>query len=274
MPESRNILLVDDYEVNQIVGKRHLESAGYDVDVAVDGSAAVDAFASKKYDLILMDIEMPVLDGWECTKSIRDLESADTSCNAGRVPIIAMSGHVLEDDTGRYQHAGMDDCMAKPIEREILLAIVEKWLSRRTETVQDACAHASEECNPADVDSAPVDMEKAVDEFMGDRDIVTHLLGEFVRKGDEQLVTIEEALGTADFERIRLEAHALKGGAANLTAYSLANSCAGMEEAAEAAAGDDVDHLPPLLSKLKHEFKRLKAYVNQTIEPESSAGKS
>jgi CheY-like chemotaxis protein len=272
MPESRNILLVDDYEVNQIIGKRHLESAGYKVDVAVDGAAAVEAFTTRKYDLILMDIEMPVLDGWESTKRIRGLESADISCNTGRVPIIAMSGHVLEDDTARYQQAGMDDCMAKPIEREILLAIVEKWLGQPTASVQDAGAHKSAGSDPSDVDSAPIDLAKAIAEFMGDRDIVTHLLGEFVSKGDEQLATIEEALNTSDFERIRLETHALKGGAANLTAYSLADSCAGMEQAAENAAGDEVDHLPPLFSKLKHEFKRLKAYVSQTVEPESSAG--
>ena len=110
MSAKGNILLVDDYAVNQMIAKRHLESVGYTVDVASDGSEAIGAFESKRYDLILMDIEMPVLDGWECTEKIRSLESAGSSPEAGRVPIIAMSGHVLDDDAGSYQHAGMDDC--------------------------------------------------------------------------------------------------------------------------------------------------------------------
>jgi CheY-like chemotaxis protein/HPt (histidine-containing phosphotransfer) domain-containing protein len=269
-----NILLVDDYEVNQIIGKRHLESVGYTVDVAVDGAEAIGAFESKRYDLILMDIEMPVLDGWECTEKIRSLESADTACEAGRVPIIAMSGHDLEGDAGRYQHAGLDDCMAKPIERDILLRVVEKWLNRQTETQPAASVPACEENSRSGSASAPVDMVRAIDEFMGDRDIVERLLKEFVRKGDKQITTIGEALSTADFERIRLEAHALKGGAANLTAYSLADSCAGMEAAAEAAADSQAEQLPPLFVKLKNEFNKLKVFVNKTEAPTGSTGVS
>ena len=274
MPEKWIILLVDDYEVNQIIGRKHLESVGYDVDVAPDGAEAVRAFESKNYDLILMDIEMPVLDGWECTQKIRSLENGDASCGADRIPIIAMSGHVLEDDDARYLQAGMDDCMAKPIEREILLAIVEKWLTGQPEAEPetDACASAPEKNDPSDVDTAPVDMSRAVNEFMGDRDIVDHLMGEFVRKGSEQIITIEQALSASDYERIRLEAHALKGGAANLTADSLADSCADMETAAESAANTETEQMSLHLTKLKYEFKRLKAFVHKTKETEASTG--
>ena len=274
MSENRNILLVDDYEVNQIIGKRHLENAGYSVDVAPDGAEAVSAFESNQYDLILMDIEMPVLDGWECTQKIRRLENVDASCHAGRIPIIAMSGHVLEDDATRYQQAGMDDCMPKPIEREILLAVVEKWLSRQAvaEPAVDACSTAPEKNIRSGLDSTPVDMTRAIEEFMGDRDMLDHLLGEFVRKGNEQITAIEQALSSAGFEKIRQEAHALKGGAANLTAYSLADSCADMETAAETAAGTVTDPISSKFAKLKNEFKRLKLFVSQTRKPEASAG--
>ena len=274
MPENRNILLVDDYEVNQIIGKRHLESAGYCVDVAPDGAEAVSAFESKNYDLILMDIEMPVLDGWECTQKIRSLESDDDSYHAGRIPIIAMSGHVLEDDAARYQQAGMDDCMPKPIEREILLAVVDKWLSRHAEAEPEIDEFAStlEKNDPSGSDSAPVDIARAVDEFMGDRDMVDHLLDEFVSKGNKQITTIEQALCTADFERIRHEAHSLKGGAANLTAYSLADSCAAIEMAAETVAGSEAEQISSHLTKLKYEFNKLKVFVSQTSKPEASAG--
>ena len=117
-------------------------------------------------------------------------------------------------------------------------------------------------------------MARAIDEFMGDRDIVERLLKEFVRKGDKQITTIGEALSGADFERIRLEAHALKGGAANLTAYLLADSCAGMEAAAEAATDSRTEQLWPLFAKLKNEFEKLKVFINKTEAPTDSSGVS
>ena len=129
-----------------------------------------------------------------------------------------------------------------------------------------------EKNDPSILDSAPVDMDKAIDEFMGDRDTVAHLLGEFVRKGNEQITTIEEALSTADFEKIRQETHALKGGAANLTAYSLAGSCAEMETAAETADGTETEQISTHLARLKHEFKRLKVFVSQTRKTDTGSG--
>ena len=270
MPADKHILLVDDYEVNQIVAKRHLESVGYKVDVAVDGSKAIEAFERGNYDLILMDIEMPVMDGWESTRTIRNLESATASCKDKRVPIIAMSGHVMEDDTAGYQQAGMDDSMAKPIERAILLELVQKWLqepsAEESEVTHSNRPLSAESLN--EEDARPIDLDKAIEEFMGDGDAVRQLLHDFVRTGSEQITTIEQAMSSADYEKIRLEAHALRGGAANLTAFPLAESCAGMEEAAGRPAPDQ---LTPLLASLKKEFNRLTAYVDQTENASGSA---
>jgi CheY-like chemotaxis protein/HPt (histidine-containing phosphotransfer) domain-containing protein len=274
MSATKDILLVDDYDVNRIIASKHLESVGYRVDVAVDGSEAMAAIAAKRYDLVLMDIEMPVLDGWECTRKIRILENEDSSSEAVRVPIIAMSGHVLESDTQRYRRAGMDDCLAKPVERAPLLAIVEKWLDHRTQSDSAACSQAPGDFNRSGSNPAPVDMEKAIDEFLGDRDMVVRLLGEFIRRGEAQMTTIENALGTDDFEKVRLEAHALKGGAANLTAYSLADSCAGMETAAETAGHGHEGQLSDRFTKLQNEFERLKVFFNAGPKPTDRAGVS
>lgn len=271
MPTDKHILLVDDYEVNQIVAKKHLESVGYKVEVAVDGSKAIEAFERNSYDLILMDIEMPVMDGWECTKRIRSLESAAAPGGGQRVPIVAMSGHVLEDDAEYYQQAGMDDSMAKPIERAILLEVAHKWLQLPS-TQDSGATDGSRTCaaeSRKDHETKPIDLDRAIEEFMGDSDAVWQLLHDFVRVGSEQIVTIEQAMGSADFEQIRLEAHALRGGAANLTAYPLAESCAGMEEA---AARPEPEQLSPLLASLKNEFNRLTAYVDQTDHGIGSAG--
>jgi HPt (histidine-containing phosphotransfer) domain-containing protein len=168
----------------------------------------------------------------------------------------------------------MDDCLAKPIERASLLAIVDKWLDHPTASVSADCAPAPADVNRSGTDPAPLDMEKAIEEFMGDSDVVVRLLGEFICRGDRQMTTIEEALGTDDFEKVRLEAHALKGGAANLTAYSLADSCAGMEAAAETAADGNIGQLSPLFSKMQNEFKRLKVFVDAGQKPTDRAGQS
>ncbi len=271
MPADQRILVVDDYEVNQIVARKHLESVGYIVDVAVDGSKAIEAFEQNHYHLILMDIEMPVMNGWESTQKIRSIESAAGSGPSGKVPIIAMSGHVVEDDVQRYQQAGMDDMMAKPIERAVILEIVQKWLQP---TPDGDCG--DEDCSqkgPAEKKdvphSAPLDMEKAVDEFMGDREAVERLLNDFICKGAEQIISIDQAMEHADFEKVRLEAHALRGGAANLTAYQLAQSCADVEEA---AAQPKPHQISPLLGSLKSEFCRLATYVDQGQKTNGSTG--
>lgn len=269
MAAAQRVLLVDDYEVNRIVAGKHLEGAGYRVDAAVDGSAAIEALKNGSYDLVMMDIEMPGMDGWETTRRIRSLEGAAGNLSRVRVPIIAMSGHVLEDDIERYQLAGMDDCLAKPIERAKLLAVVGKWLDESPAVVCSRVPYPDER-NGAD--AAPIDLEKAVSEFMGDRATVQQVLKEFVRRGSQQISTIEQALVAADLEQIRFEAHALRGGAANLTADRLADSCAGMEAAAAAAGTIEPGQLSPLFSVLKYEFKRLAKFVSQTDGPVGSAG--
>ena len=276
MAAAQRVLLVDDYEVNRIVARKHLEGAGYRVDAAVDGSAAIEALKHGSYDLVMMDIEMPGMDGWETTKQIRSLEGAAGNSSQVRVPIIAMSGHVLEDDIERYQLAGMDDCMAKPIERAKLLAVVSKWLDESPAVKSEAvvCSRVPYPDERTGADAAPIDLDKAVAEFMGDRATVQQVLKEFVRRGSQQISTIEQALVAADLEQIRFEAHALRGGAANLTADRLADSCAGMEAAAAAAGTIEPGQLSPLFSVLKYEFKRLAKFVSQTDGPAGSAGKS
>lgn len=274
MASNRHILLVDDYELNRILAKKHLESEGYIVDVAEDGSQAVEAFERRRFDLILMDIEMPVLNGWKSTARIRALESAAASGSSGRVPIIAMSGHAMKEDADRYRRAGMDDCLAKPIERAGVLKMVRKWLDQPA--VAGAEAQASDRICDADQrpdeHPAPVDIRKVTEEFMGDADTVRRLLREFVSRGRGQVAAIARALNNDDFEQVRFEAHALRGGAANLTAARLADCCTEMEAAAETASPGESGRLFRLLAALEKQFMRLATYVDNTGDSAESAG--
>ncbi|MBT3259446.1 MAG: response regulator, partial [Deltaproteobacteria bacterium] len=122
------ILLVEDYPTNQQVVMRHLSRAGYQVDLAEDGSQAVKAYKRKSYNLIFMDIQMPIMDGYAATQEIRKIETRNPEPSTiQRVPIIAMTAHAVKGYRERCLKAGMDDYIPKPVKRKELLAIVEKW---------------------------------------------------------------------------------------------------------------------------------------------------
>jgi CheY-like chemotaxis protein len=120
------ILLVEDNAVNQTVAKRLLEKAGHSVAVAADGRLALDALRRDCFDLVLMDVQMPVMDGFEATAEIRRLEGASQGTNPkyNRIPIIAMTAHAMTGDRERCLAAGMDGYVSKPIDvRDLFIAI-------------------------------------------------------------------------------------------------------------------------------------------------------
>ena len=129
------ILLAEDYPTNQQVALRHLKQEGYQVDLAENGQQAVEAFQRNYYDLILMDIQMPVMDGFEATQQIRKLEK--TSRNTGdrnvtseikKMPIIAMTAHAMKGYKEKCINKGMNDYISKPIKRNELYEIIDKWI--------------------------------------------------------------------------------------------------------------------------------------------------
>jgi len=121
--EARRILLAEDNAVNQKVACRMLEKLGYRVDVAGDGQATVDAWVSGRYDLILMDCQMPTMDGYEATRTIRSREA-----NGLRIPIVALTADAMKGADDKCQAAGMDDYLTKPIDRSQLDACLKRWL--------------------------------------------------------------------------------------------------------------------------------------------------
>jgi PAS domain S-box-containing protein len=128
-PKQR-LLLAEDNAVNQKVACRMLEKLGYRVDVAGDGGAAVKAWETGRYDLILMDCQMPVLDGYEATRKIRAAES--TSPTTKRVPVVALTAHAMKGADEQCIAAGMDDYLSKPIDKAQLLACLQRWLDGDT----------------------------------------------------------------------------------------------------------------------------------------------
>jgi two-component system, sensor histidine kinase and response regulator len=124
----RRILLVEDNIVNQKVACRLLEKLGFTVDVASDGQAAVESWRTDRYDLIFMDCQMPILDGYQATRAIRRSETPPN-----RIPIVALTAHAMKGADEQCTAAGMDDFLSKPIDRDQLSACLERWLGSHTD---------------------------------------------------------------------------------------------------------------------------------------------
>jgi CheY-like chemotaxis protein len=142
------VLLVEDNRVNQEVGKAMLRKLGCEVDVAEDGRAGLDAVFAKHYDIVMMDCQMPNMDGFEATAAIRsreaELEVAGGPSAARRVPIIALTANAMKGDRERCLEAGMDDYLAKPFSKEQLETVLNRWSKDGTSALlPDALAYAS-----------------------------------------------------------------------------------------------------------------------------------
>ena len=131
--EKTRVLLVEDYPTNQDVAMKHLTDAGYRVDLAENGLQAVEAYRKAKYQVILMDIQMPVMDGYDATRAIRVIEKGDERHGPSlgqRVPVIAMTAHAMKGYRQKCLDAGMDDYIMKPLRRANLVSTVDKWAFR------------------------------------------------------------------------------------------------------------------------------------------------
>ena len=125
------VLVAEDNAVNQRLASRLLEKRGHRVTVMVNGRNALEALANQTFDLVLMDLQMPEMDGFEATAAIREREKD----NGGHIPIIALTAHAMKGDMERCLAAGMDGYLSKPIRPQELDDLLEKYLARRTETV-------------------------------------------------------------------------------------------------------------------------------------------
>jgi len=255
--QGRRILLVDDYAINLEVARRHLEAGGHCVSLAGNGQEAIDAFESGNHDIIFMDIQMPVMDGIEATKIIRDLEKSRGSAN--RIPIVALTAHAVREYIDACLKAGMDDYLIKPVFRKDLLGKVDRW-------IDSASAPAGGELPPPEasalrqVPAEPMDFARALEEFEGNREFLTGLLEKFLENVRAQLGTIREALDRADAEILRREAHAIKGGAANLAAAELSSAAAELEITAKSGS---LGAAPEGLMKLERAYRRLDEFVHK-----------
>jgi len=255
-----HILLAEDYPSNRQIVRMHLESAGHTVTVVENGEQAVSACESFTFDLILMDVCMPKMDGYQAAFHIRSRSVAYAT-----VPILALTADADVSTKRTCLQGGINDVLTKPIRRDTLLNAVERWLEhQRASDSPPAQVRCSGVDGPSDA-SPPLDYRTALNEF-GSEDLTRDLTRQFIQNVEAQIVLIKGALSRTEIEVIRKEAHTIKGGAGTLTAYSLAEAARQVEQ--QCMSGS-VEALRPRIEKLELEFDRLRRYVGKQLSPES-----
>jgi CheY-like chemotaxis protein/HPt (histidine-containing phosphotransfer) domain-containing protein len=214
LPDRRlHVLLAEDNVVNQRLAASLLRRRGHKVTIAANGREALAAVTAQPFDVVLMDVQMPEMGGFEATAAIRALEAER---QAPRMPIVAMTAHAMKGDRERCLAAGMDEYLTKPLDPRHLCALVEQM------------AGGKPAAEPRD-EPTTVSME-VLARVGGDRELLAEISRLFVDDAPRHLLKIREALDTRDGEALRRAAHGLKGAAANFDADGVVNAARTLEE--------------------------------------------
>ncbi|MGD9225197.1 MAG: response regulator [Desulfobacterales bacterium] len=277
--QGARLLLVEDNEINQQVAKEILEGAGLNISIANNGQEAVDAVKENNYDAVLMDVQMPVMDGYTATKTIRKWESGMRNKGKAQIPIIAMTAHAMAGDEDKSLQAGMNGHVTKPIDPDQLFATLQKWIKpgeKRVQVQQPEIPVAHPESNKAalDEDQLPeslpgFDLSDGLKRLQGNKRLYRKLLLNFATDYGETANDIRSALDAKDFERAHSLVHNLKGLAGNLAATDLQASVVNLEKLVKG-----VKKKTPPAKKLKLKFSELENALNQALESARSLGAS
>lgn len=230
---SSKILLVEDSEINQLIMKELLEAKGVCVSCAVNGQEAVDMAVAEDYDLILMDIHMPVLDGYEATREIRKLRG-------NKIPIVALTANAMVDDIQKCKAAGMNDHISKPVDNKLLLTTLSKWIAKDDKVFNSLSAYEN---------------------VGGNKVLLEELYLQFFEKFSTAHESMLSALIENNLEEVKSISHTVKGVSGNLGATSLSTIAGKIERAAKST---DYDQLHSLVLDFKNSFACLNEELKNT----------
>ncbi len=251
---SRRILLAEDGLVNQQVARELLESRGHQVVVVSNGREAVETLERGSFDLVLMDVQMPEMDGFEATAAIRKKEQT----TGNHLQIVAMTAHAMKGDRERCLKAGMDAYLSKPIQSKTLYEMVEGIAvvarSDQEESVESRPSEAAVE--------SIMDWNAAVDRVGGREDLLKQMAAIFFKETDKLVPALREAIDQRDMVKVRRLAHSIKGSASCFAAPSAVSAAVRLEFMGR---DDDLTGADEAYSVLEHELKRLKQALTKFV---------
>jgi CheY-like chemotaxis protein/HPt (histidine-containing phosphotransfer) domain-containing protein len=257
-----SVLLVEDHPINQKVGKAMLEQLGCSVEVAGNGRLALEEHSRGAHDLILMDCQMPEMDGYEATRTIRKAENG-----AGKhIPIVALTAHALQGDREKSLEAGMDDHLSKPFTFNELSDALARYLpfqelgaveanppvSKNAEESPDRLPMESPDGEDSSaIDRIVLDRIRAI-EAQGSTGLLKTIITYYVNESPSTFASLREALRANNPEAMRELAHSLKSASANVGAKTMADLCKEMELAGRTGTTRGG---PELLARMEREFE-------------------
>jgi len=252
------ILLAEDNEINQILAAEILKVAGYRCEVVGNGQEAIAALIRKPFDLVLMDCQMPEVDGLEATRRIRlkESEGAVLSRRGGRLPVIALTANAISGERERCLAAGMDDYLTKPIIPEEMIRTLSSALSAGVRPPPASPVRAEE--------PPPFDLDELLKRCTDSRDFMAKMLDKFTASVGSEMERLEQSLSEGNLEKTAQGAHLLKGMGANLSAHGVRQAALELEHACKAGR---LDEASSALARLQAAVRRCQDYV-----PEALAG--
>ncbi|MCH9009635.1 MAG: response regulator [Chloroflexi bacterium] len=255
------ILIAEDYDVNQKLVTRLLEKRGHRVFLANDGREAVQAFDTEKFDLVLMDVQMPEMSGFEATAIIRDREKA----TGGHIPIVAMTANAMAGDRERCLEAGMDAYVAKPLKSKELFRVIEESVDSPSDATSDSKNEPQRSTPVASENSQVIDKAAALDQLEGDEELLGQMVGLILEDCPKFMEDIRAAIARGDAEVLQRTSHTLKGAVGNLQAHAVYEAALRLEmigRSAELSGADDalgvldeeMNRLLPALEALSKEY--------------------
>ncbi|MBN1777567.1 MAG: response regulator [Clostridiales bacterium] len=255
-----NVLLVEDNEINQEVAKEILSSAGAMVDIANNGKEAIAAVKEKNYDVVLMDLQMPVMGGYEATKEIRKQIQFE------ELPIIAMTAHAMQGVKAECLAAGMNDYVSKPIDPKNLFSTIKKWVGK---AVDEGMIQLGKQSDNGIVGEGIIqlpanipgfDLNAGLNRLNGNKKLYKKLLVNFSREYSSIPSNIKKSVDKRKFEEASRLAHALKGVAGNVSAQEIQNIAAELELL---LSNNDIEKCDELLENLVNSFDSLNKLLSE-----------
>jgi len=252
------ILLAEDNVTNQQVALGILKKFGLTADAVANGAEAVKALETIPYDLVLMDIQMPEMDGYEATARIRDPQSRVRNHD---VPVIAMTAHAMTGDREKCLEAGMNGYVSKPVDPLALANELEKWLAKgKTEKSISDTSLGSVTGGQAQFPSPTFDRLALLDRLMGDEELAATVITGFLDDMPRQISALRAFVKDGQADKAGSQAHKIKGACGNISGQAVQEIAHTMEKAGKSG---DLEQLSSLMPELESRFERLKKAMEE-----------